>query len=85
MKNILECKELKAESFHYYNSIKEDYIYTIGSEIFISIENKKYHLKVPIKKIYFFLEKFRIFRRLLRLDMMNVMLNHSKNGLLLYL
>ena len=55
MKNILECKELKAESFHYYNSIKKT-IYSIGSEIFISIENKKYHLKVPIKKIYFFLE-----------------------------
>ena len=83
MRNNLNNKFLKAESFHYYDSKKEDYIFSVGSKIFASFETKIYEFRVPLKKRYFLFEKFRIFRRLLRLDMMNVIFSHSKDGLII--
>ena len=83
MLKLIISKNIQAESFHYYDSYSKDYIYSIGNKVFVSINKIKYEIKLPIKKRYFFLEKNRIFRRLLRLNMMNIVLNNSKNGLII--
>ena len=83
MKISLDFRELQAESFHYYDSHNGDFIYSVGSKVYIFLKNKKYEFRIPIKKRYLIFEKFRLFRRLLRLDMMNVFFNHSKDGLII--
>ena len=55
MRNNLNNKFLKAESFHYYDSKKEDYIFSVGSKIFASFETKIYEFRVPLKKDIFYL------------------------------
>lgn len=83
MKISLDSRQLNAESFHYYDSNNGDFIYSMGAKVYIFFKNKKYEFNIPIKKRYFIFEKFRLFRRLLRLDMMNVFFNYSKDGLII--
>jgi len=71
---------LTPEIVHYYDSDKKDVILSQGNKFFLNVHNKEYFLIINLKWYFIFFAKFRILRRLFRLDKSNVVLNSKKNG-----
>jgi hypothetical protein len=73
--NYLEC-----EIVHYYDSDKKDVILSQCNKFYINVLNKEHFFIIHLKWYFIFFSKFRILRRLLRLDKSNVVLNSKKDG-----
>ena len=79
----INYKKFKGEIMHYYNSQNKDCIQSKGNSFFGRIGENKFKFKIKINKIQNLLIKFRILRRLFRLDKSNAILNYKKNGIII--
>ena len=74
---------LSPEIAHYYNNKNKDLILSEANKFYLFINKKEYIFSIKLKWYLFFFLKFRILRRLLRLDKSNVILNYYKNGVVI--
>jgi hypothetical protein len=71
---------LESEIVHYYDSDKKDVILSQCNKFYLNVHNKEYFFIINLKWYFIYFSKFRILRRLFRLDKCNVVLNSKKNG-----
>lgn len=71
---------LEPEIVHYYDSDKKDVILSQCNKFYLNLHNKEYFFIINLKWYFIYFVKFRILRRLFRLDKCNVVLNFKKNG-----
>lgn len=75
--------KLNPEIAHYYNSENKDIILSQCNRFYLYLNKKEYFFLIKQKWYLVFFSKFRILRRLLRLDKSNVILNYKKNGVVI--
>ena len=74
---------LESEIVHYYDSNKKDVILSQCNKFYLNLNNKEYLFIINLKWYFIYFAKFRILRRLFRLDKCNVALNSKKNGVII--
>jgi hypothetical protein len=78
--SLKKNNHLESEIAHYYDSNKKDVILSQCNKFYLNVHNKEYFFIINLKWYFIFFAKFRILRRLFRLDKSNVVLNSKKNG-----
>jgi hypothetical protein len=81
--SLINNDYLEPEIVHYYDSDNKDIILSQCNKFYLNILNKEYFFIVKLKWYFTFFTKFRILRRLLRLDKSNAVLNSKKNGVII--
>jgi hypothetical protein len=77
-------KKLFGEIAHYYDSQSGDIILSEANQFYINIDNQEHKIIIPFSNYFFLiLKKYRIFRRLFRIDKSNAVLNFKKDGLVI--
>ena len=81
--SLLKNDFLKPEIAHFYDSNSKEVILSQCNKFYLFINNKEFFFSINLKWYLIFFSKFRILRRLLRLDKSNVILNYKKNAVIL--
>jgi len=74
---------LNPEIVHFYDSENKDIILSECNKFYLSIDNKKIFFVIKLNWHFNFFAKFRLLRRLLRLDKSNAILNYKKDGIII--
>ena len=73
----------KFETIHHYDSNNNDLIASNGSTIHAQIDDIPHKIHLPLPRWAKILSKIRLGRRFARLDKINVILNHNRDGLVI--
>ena len=74
---------LKPEICHFYESFNQNIILSRSNKFYLNINKNEFVFTIPLQWYFFIFSKFRILRRLFRLDKSNVVLNSKKNGVVI--
>ena len=74
---------LKPEICHFYESFNQNIILSRSNKFYLNINKNEFIFTIPLQWYFFIFSKFRILRRLFRLDKSNVVLNSKKNGVII--
>jgi hypothetical protein len=74
---------LNPEIVHFYDSVNKDIILSHCNKFYLNIDNKENFFIIKLNWYLNFFSKFRILRRLFRLDKSNVVLNYKRDGVII--
>lgn len=74
-------KRCKQEIIHYFDSEKGDYISSLANKFIAKLNGKYLQFTLPLPFKYKYIYRFRLIRRLLRLDKSNAAFNYSRSGI----
>jgi hypothetical protein len=75
---------LLGEIAHYYDIVTKDIIISKANKFYVTINKFEHIIKLPLSSIFLFiLSKFRLTRRLFRIDKSNAIFNFKKDGVII--